>query len=131
MKTGKQVIAPASIAGAALYVVSLALPMVRGAVSGNAVNHLVVSGFLAWVGCAVCCHRGRLAYVVLCGLFLTSMIGIGRLSWAHLWRFVLSADAEVHAYWALSFAAGLLFGWGAVRRERQDQQSGDGGARGG
>lgn len=127
MKTGKQVIVPAVIAGAALCVLSLVLPMVRGAVRGNAVNHMVVICLLFVVGlavCLLCYHRGRQAIAILLIVMVELMIAIGRLSSAHLWRFVLKSDVEVYLYWLLALAAGLLFGWGAVRHERQD---GDGG----
>jgi hypothetical protein len=123
MKTGKQVIAPAVIAGAALCVLSLALPIVRGAVRGNVVNHMVVICLLFLVGlavCLLCYHRGRQAIAILLIVMVGLMIAIGRLSSAHLWRFVLKSGVEVYLYWLLALAAGLLFGWGAARRDRQD-----------
>jgi hypothetical protein len=123
MKTGKQVIAPAVIAGAALCVLSLALPIVRGAVRGNVVNHMVVICLLFLVGlavCLLCYHRGRQAIAILLIVMVELMIAIGRLSSAHLWRFVLKSGVEVYLYWLLALAAGLLFGWGAARRDRQD-----------
>jgi len=123
MKTGKQVIMPALIAGAALCVLSVALPMVRGVVSGNVANHMVVSSVLFSVGCAVCLscyHRGTQAIAILLIAMAALWVGIVWPSSAHLWRFVLKSDVEVYLYWLLALAAGLLFGWGAVRHERED-----------
>jgi hypothetical protein len=127
MKTGKQVMVPAVIAGAALCVLSLVLPMVRGAVSGNVVNHVYVSSVLFMVGlaaCLLCYHRGTQAIAILLIAMVTLWVGIVWPPSGHLWRFVLKSGVEVYLYWLLALAAGVLFGWGAVRRERQDADGG-------
>ena len=123
MKTGRYAMAPAYIAAGAIYALSVVLPMALAAVTGNAVSYFVVSSFAFAAGCAVCYHRGRYGHLTLIAVVLALMLMISRRSSAHLWRFLLTAGATVYVCWALSFAAGLLFGLGALRHERQEETS--------